>query len=157
MKIVDKLLDHIAKLEHADKLEQPKDTIQRTQKFLEDYNGSLLDLYVVADALETIGSELKECKEQAYSEATLQYGESKFEHRGVSITPRESYHRYDYPEDSYIEKVEQELDTVKEQLKPLKKEEKALKNSIKDRQKKLVEEGKAEFKGSTKILAINRK
>jgi hypothetical protein len=76
--------------------------------------------------------------------------DSKFTHKGNALTPVESHFKYNYPEDTYIDKVT-------DQLAPVLKKKKTLEDSIKARQKELVEDGKAELTGSSKYLKIDKK
>lgn len=152
------LQDLIAQIELEDRWQTTPETAENLKEYLDRYEGSSLDLTLLADRLSFIADTVKDAhKELAYEEALLMGHDSKFTHRGNDITPVESYIRYDYPDDEYISRVEEDLKPVKKQIKSLKSKEKGLKDSIKSRQKQLVEEGLAKKTGSTKFIKISKR
>lgn len=156
--LVDQILDLVARIESDNGFQSHKDTMQNVAEFREDYNGSSLDLFIVADRLKKIGEELltSELKENAHEEFKLRHGDEKAEHKGISISPVEGYYKYDYPQDKFLSKYEEEKDSIKEKMKPFKEELDSIKDSIKRRKSELVDEGKAELKSSSKYLRVNR-
>lgn len=159
--IFDRLLDQVAQIEQGESIEQPQATIDRAEQFAKEFDGSLLDLYIACESLVNLGETIQdEIKEDAYSEAELMGDDQRL---GVSFYTRESYKKYDYPDDEYInkvqsqiEKVQKNMEPLKESLKPLENEVSSLKDSIKSRKKTLEKEGKAKFKGSTKSIVIKK-
>lgn len=144
-------IDVVMQIDRDDKFQTTPETLDVLRATLKKYKGTAIDMMLVGDRLKTIADEiLTVIKEDAWYEAQLAGHDSKFTHRGNSLTPVESHHRYDYPDDDYIDKVT-------EQLKPVLKKKKTLEASIKSRQKELVESGDATLTGSSKYLKIDKK
>lgn len=151
------LNDLLAQVERTDSYETPKQTLEKVDEYLSDYKGSYIDLQIIADRASTIaGHILDQIKEDAYYEAQLSGHESKFDHKGNALTPVESHKKYNYPDDDYIQQVEEDMEPISKELSQLKKQEKGLKDSIKSRQKELEELGLAEFVSSNKYLKISK-
>lgn len=145
------VLDTVMQIELEDRFQTTNETLEVLENTMSKYDGGKIDMMIVADRLKTIADTiLSTVKEDAWYEAQLQGLDSKFTHKGNSLTPVESHHKYEYPEDPYIDKVT-------EQLKPVLKKKKTLEDSIKARQKELVESDEAIFVGSTKYLKIDKK
>jgi hypothetical protein len=145
------ILDTVMQIEREDGYQRTPETLETLQKYIDKYEGSNIDMVVVADRLKTIAEELLDkFKEDAWWEAKMTGNDSKFTHKGNALTPVESHFKYNYPEDTYIDKVT-------DQLAPVLKKKKTLEDSIKARQKELVEDGKAELTGSSKYLKIDKK
>jgi hypothetical protein len=122
-KLIDNVLDLVAKIDRGDSLETPQLAIQRTTEFAENYEDSYIDLFVVAGLLASIAEELKsQSKDRAYTEAILEGFEEKFTWRGVDLTPVESHKQYDYPKDPKRERYLVLLIDIEEEMKPLKSE-----------------------------------
>lgn len=145
------VLDTVMQIELEDRFQTTIETLEVLEDTMSKYDGSMIDMMIVADRLKTISEQiLSGVKEDAWYEAQLQGLDSKFNHKGNALTPVESHYKYVYPDDAYIDKVT-------EQLKPVLKKKKTLEDSIKARQKELVESDEAILTGSTKYLKIDKK
>lgn len=150
--------DIIAQIELEGRWQTHPETMQTVQNYSDRYKGSAIDITLLADRVIAIADEIKnKYKERAYEEALLQGHEGKFTRLGNGIIPVESHLKYVYPDDDYISKVSEDLKPITSQLKSLKKKEKGLKDSIKARQKELVEQGSATKTGSTKFIKISKR
>lgn len=158
-RLLDQVLDLVGKIETDDGFKPHKSSMEDVGKFRADYNGSSLDLFLVADRLKKIGEELltDELKENAHEEFKLRHGDEKAEHKGNSMTPVESHFRYNYPEDKFLTKYEEEASEIKEQMKPYKDQLSTIKDSVKKREKELEKEGKATLKSKSTYLRVDRK
>lgn len=156
--LIDQMLDLLARVETEDGFQSHKATMGNVKEFREGYNGSALDLFLVADRLKKIGEELltSELKENAHEEFKLRHGDEKAEHKGVSLSPVESHFQYEYPQDKFLSKYEEEKQATEEKMKPFKEELDSIKDSIKRRKTELEDEGKAQLKSSSKYLRVNR-
>lgn len=155
--MLDKLLDHIAQI-GENTFEKPNETEERTAEFVSNYEGSYLDLFVMSSLLSTIAETLRDgSKSEAYTEALLEGHESKFNHKGIDLTPVESHYTYEFVDDEKREKYLSELDKIAEAMKPFKKKEKAVKKAIKSREEELVEDGKATLLESRTYLKVSKK
>ena len=156
--LIDDMQDVVARIESGDSFTTRKHTEQVVNEFLDGYEGSPLDLFVVADRFKRISDQLltSELKENAYTQFTLMVGDSKDEYKGVTMTPVESHKRYDYGEDKYLERYAEDADEVKKQMEPFNEKLSTIKESIKQCKQKLVDEGEAEMTGSSKYLKVSK-
>jgi hypothetical protein len=133
------------------------DAMKQVTAFLNNYNGSWLDLALSADRLSAIASKIFDgAKEKAVIEAELNGHNSKFTHMGIDVTPRITV-EYEYPEnDTYVKRYEADLENLAKQIAPLKTKETTLKKSIKNRIKQLADDGEISVAQTKRTLSISR-
>lgn len=150
--------DIVAQIELSDRYQTTAETSENVDAYLARYKGSYIDMHIVADRLSTIASQIMDdVKERAYEEAMLEGYEAEFTYKGNALTPVESHKKYEFPDDEYIAKVQEDLKPITKKLKDIKKTEKGLKDSIKAREQELIEEGRAKFITSNRYLKISKK
>lgn len=144
-------LDTLMQIDREDEYQTTAETLEVLEDALERYDGNVIDLVLIADRIKTIGATVfDQYKEDAWYATQVEGNFGKHTHKGNSITPVESHFKYEYPDDEYINKVTQ-------QLTPVLKKKKSLEDSIKARQKELVENDEATLVGSSKTLRIDKK
>lgn len=112
--------------------------------------------FIFANRLEYLAGQLKDKYYDDYKEIREKEGESTVHKYGDKITMRQSKD-YIFPHDQQLETYHKKQEQIEEQIEPYKNELKGIKQSIKAREKSLIQNGDA-IESETKIsLSIAKK
>ena len=151
------LIEIIKRFKRPDKIIEHSTLMDMVDSYVAKYDGSWRELALIADRLEHMGKHISDtAKAKAHIEAQMDGHDGKHEFMGNDITLR-TLTKWEYTPTPYIQKCEQQLESIKEEMKPLKDKEKSVKKSLKSEQKKQESDGTAEVLSQTQTISLKRK